>query len=170
VTSPIAGRVVAQSVTLGEMVEPASVLFTVMDLAQVQVAADIYEKDLARVSAGQSVEVRVESFPGRVFTGTVRSVSEALDPQSRTAQLRCVVRNEDRALKPEMFATVTIITAKRAEAVLVPRQAVLDDGAKKVVFTPCLDCEEDKAAGRSVCGSFDKVEVKLGPGHGDRWR
>lgn len=168
VTSPIAGRVVAQSVTLGEMVEPASMLFTVMDLGEVQVTADIYEKDLAKVHAGQSVEVRVESFPGRVFTGTLRAVSDALDPQSRTAKLRCVVRNSDGALKPEMFATVSVVTAKHANAVLVPKQAVLDDGAKKVVFTPCLDCKEDKAAGKSVCGKFDKVEVKPGPAHGDQ--
>jgi len=45
---------------------------------------------------------------------------------------------------------------------------LLDDAGKKIVFSPCMDCPEDKAAGRSVCGSFDRLEVTLGAIHGDQ--
>ena len=168
VTSPISGRVVAREANLGEMVEPSDTLFTVMDLSDVWAEASVYEKDLARVHAGQLAEVRVNSYPGQVFSGRVAHVGDVLEAESRTAKVRCAVANSGGLLKPEMFATVSIITAKRSGAVLVPKEAVIDDAGKKVAFVACMDCEEDKRARKSVCGRYDKVEVKLGLTHGDK--
>jgi cobalt-zinc-cadmium efflux system membrane fusion protein len=168
ITSPIAGRVVSRAVSLGEVVDPSATLFVVMNLSDVSVEADVYEKDLAKIRKGQAAETRVNSYPDRVFAGKVTYVSEVLDPESRTAKVRCGVPNASGLLKPEMFANVTIITARRGGAVLIPREAVLDEAGKKVVFTPCRDCEEDTKAGRSVCGSYDKREVEVGPAHDGR--
>jgi cobalt-zinc-cadmium efflux system membrane fusion protein len=168
ITSPISGRVVDRATNLGEMVEPSDTLFTVMNLSEVWVEASVYEKDLARVHAGQLAEVRVNSYPGQVFSGRVAHVGDVLEAESRTAKVRCAVANSGGLLKPEMFATVSIITAKRSGAVLVPKEAVIDDAGKKVAFVACMDCEEDKRARKSVCGTYDKVEVKLGPTHGDK--
>jgi len=52
--------------------------------------------------------------------------------------------------------------------VLVPKQAVLDDAGAKIVFTPCLECPEDKKAGTNACGAYDRLVVELGPAHGNK--
>jgi cobalt-zinc-cadmium efflux system membrane fusion protein len=165
ITSPISGRIVDRAANLGEMVEPSDTLFTVMNLSDVWVEASVYEKDLARVRAGQPVEVRVNSYPDQVFPGRVAHVGDVLDAESRTAKVRCAVANPTGLLKPEMFATITIITGKRSGAILVPEAAVLDDAGKKIVFAACADCEEDQQAGKSACGAFDSQTVNLGPAH-----
>lgn len=168
ITSPISGRVVSRSVNLGEMADQSSTLFTVMNLADVWVEANVFEKDLAKVRKGQVAEIRVSSYSDRVFSGKVTHVSDVLNPDSRTAAIRCVVSNGTGLLKPEMFATINIITARKGGAVLIPKSAVLDDAGKKIVFTPCMDCPEDIEANTNACGAYDKLEVELGPAHGDK--
>lgn len=165
VTSPIAGRVVSRSVNLGEMAEQSSTLFTIMNLADVWVEASVYEKDLAKIRKGQVAEIRVSSYPDRVFSGKVTHISDVLDPESRTAKIRCVVSNSMDLLKPEMFASISIITARKGGAVLVPKTAVLDEAGRKIVFTPCMECPEDVKAGINACGEYDKLEVEVGSVH-----
>jgi len=167
VTSPISGRVVERNTSLGEMVDPSGTLFTVMNLSDVWVEANVYEKDLDKVKTGQTAEIRVNGSPDKVYTGKVAHVSDVLDPETRTAKVRCAVSNADGALKPEMFASVNIITGSRSGAVLIPKQAVLDDAGKKIVFVACSDCPEDKAPGGG-CGEYDRLEVEAGPVHGGK--
>ncbi len=168
ITSPITGRVVSRSVNLGEMVDPSGTLFTVMNLSDVWVEANVYEKDLARMGKGQIAEIRVTTYPDRVFSGKVTHISDVLDPESRTARIRCAVSNPTGLLKPEMFATINIITARRGGAVLIAKNAILDDAGKKIVFVPCMECPEDTKAGTNACGAYDKLDVQLGPEHGGR--
>ena len=166
VTSPIAGKIVSRAVNLGEMVEPSGTLFTVMNLTDVWVEASIYEKDLAKIMKGQIAEIRVNSYPGKVFHGKVTYIGDVLDAESRTAKVRCEVSNRAGLLKPEMYATVGIVTARRGSAVLIPKEAVLDDAGKKIIFVPCMECDEDKKAGTNACGAYDRIEVKVGSIHG----
>ena len=168
VTSPIAGRIVSRQTNVGEMATPSDALFTVANLSEVWIEADVYEKDLSKIRAGQTAEIRVGAYPDRVFTGKIDWIGDILSPKSRTAKARCVVSNSQGLLRGEMFATVSVVTGKRGKTVLVPKQAVLDDAGKKIVFTPCTDCEEDQEPGKSACGSFDKLEVETGPIRGDR--
>jgi cobalt-zinc-cadmium efflux system membrane fusion protein len=143
-------------------------MFTVMNLSDVWVEANVYEKDIATVRKGQMVEIKVNGYPDKVFSGKVTHVGDVLNSASRTARVRCVVSNPDAVLKPEMFATVNIITAKRGQAVLVKKEAVLDEAGKKIVFIACADCPEDKEAGKSVCGEYDKRDVTLGSTHASK--
>jgi len=166
VASPISGRIVARNTNVGEMASTSDALFTVANLSSVWIEADVYEKDLARVSKGQRAEIRVDAWPERVFAGTVGSIGDMLSPESRTAKVRCVVSNSEGLLRGEMFAKVSLITARRGSTVLVPREAVLDDAGKKVVFTPCAECPEDIKAGTNACGAYDKLQVTIGAAHG----
>ncbi|MHB0998476.1 MAG: efflux RND transporter periplasmic adaptor subunit [Armatimonadota bacterium] len=168
ITSPISGRVVERAVNIGEMAEPSSTLFTVMNLSDVWVEANVYEKDLSRIRKGQVAQIKVNTYQDRVFSGKVTYIGDTLDPESRTARIRCAVSNSTGLLKPEMFATINIVTAKRRGAVLIAKDAILDDAGKKIVFMPCMDCEEDIKAGRSACGAYDKREVETGPAHGSK--
>ena len=97
------------------------------ELDQVWVLADVFEMDLPRIQMGSPATVRVVSFPDRSFTGKVDWISGAIDPATRTAKVRVVLDNEDRALRPEMYASVNI-SAPGHKALAVPRTAVLRQG------------------------------------------
>lgn len=168
VTCPISGRVVARRANVGEMASPSAVLFTVANLSRVWVEADVYEKDLARARKGQAAEIIVDAYPNRLFAGRVEAIGDVLSSDSRTAKVRCVVDNPEGLLKGEMFAKVSLVTARRGSTVLIPKQAILDEAGTKIVYTPCMECPEDVKAGTNACGAYDKFTVETGSTHGDK--
>ena len=121
-------------VAAGELVEPDRELFTISDLSTVWVLADVYEKDLGKVRSGVAVAVRVDAYPDRPFTGKLTYVSDLIDPQTRTAKVRCVVPNADGALKLDMFTRVAIPTAERPGGTGRARGAVQTVGNTPIVF------------------------------------
>jgi cobalt-zinc-cadmium efflux system membrane fusion protein len=167
ITAPISGVITTREATPGQAVDTATDLFTIVNPDRVWVWANVYEKDLAQVRLGQTAEIGVATFPGKTFRGVVRQIGTSMNAETRTARIRCDVANPNTALKAGMFATVTLALGKGGHALLIPKGAVLDDAGKKIVFSTCMDCEEDKASGKS-CGAFDKHEVTLGATHGDR--
>jgi cobalt-zinc-cadmium efflux system membrane fusion protein len=146
----IDGEVVARNVNPGMEIQgqysgggSAVELFTIGAIDPVWVLADAFEMDLARIHHGQDVEIKVVAHPGRVFKGKVDWVSGTLDPATRTAKVRCTIENPDRALLPEMFATVSI-AAPGQKRLAVPRSAVLHLGEQQVVFVPLGQTPEGK--------------------------
>lgn len=137
--APINGEVIARSVNPGFEVQgqysggSAPELYTIGELDQVWVLADVFEMDLPRIHIGAPATVTVVSFPDRTFTGKVDWISGAIDPASRTAKVRVVIDNEDLALRPEMYASVAL-TVPGHKALAVPRAAVLRQGDQTVVL------------------------------------
>jgi len=137
-TSPIEGNILARTVTPGFEVQGTysggalPELFTVGDLDDVWVFADIYETDLARVHAGEHVEVSVVGT-GKPYEGKVDYVASMLDPQTRTARLRCTIQNPDHRLEPEMYGTVRV-AVKPIQALAIPREAILHLAGQALVF------------------------------------
>ena len=137
--APIEGEVIARNVNPGAEVQgqysggTAVELFTVGELDSVWVFADVFEMDLARVRRDAPVSIKVVAYPDKVFAGKVDWISDALDPTSRTARVRCSIPNTTRELKPEMYATVAISVAAPPVAAL-PRAALLRIGDQTVVF------------------------------------
>jgi cobalt-zinc-cadmium efflux system membrane fusion protein len=137
--SPIDGEVIARNINPAIEITGqysggnAPELFTVGELDRVLVYADLFDQDLARAKEGAKVFVKVAAYPERTFEGTVEWVSDALDPATRTAKVRCRLDNADHALKPEMYATVQIAAPGR-KAPAIPRAAVLRLGDQTVVF------------------------------------
>jgi RND family efflux transporter MFP subunit len=139
-TSPIDGEVVARSLNPGMEVQgqysgaqSAVELFTIGDTSRLWVLAEAYEVDLPRVREGDPVDVQVGAAPGRSFRGTIEWVSDVLDPQLRTAKVRCSIDNRERLLRPEMYEAVTVRVPGR-KVVAVPRRAVLRVGDERIVF------------------------------------
>lgn len=126
-------------------------LVTVADLSRLWVLADVYERDLGQVAAGQLATVRVAGFPGKAFEGRVGHVGDLVDPATRTVKVRIEVANPDRLLKPEMFARVSLRGAPGAAVLTVPAQAVLSDGEASAVVI---------ALGG---GRFQKRTIESGP-------
>ena len=135
--APFSGTVVARNISLGELVGPNDVLFTVADLSMVWIELDVFERDLSRVRAGQAVDVGVTAYPGRRFVGRLAYVGDVLDDTTRTVRARVEIPNPNAALKPGMFATASIRVAGGGDALaVVPRAAVQEVDGRSVVFVP----------------------------------
>ena len=132
--APFAGVVTKFDVARGEMVEPTADLLTISDISTVWVLADVYEKDLAKVRTGGEVTIRVDAYPDRTFRGKLTYISDLIDPQTRTAKVRCVVENGDGALRLDMFAKVSIPSTDSRRTVAVPASAIQQIDGQPVVF------------------------------------
>jgi membrane fusion protein, heavy metal efflux system len=132
----IPGVVVERNVLVGQEVraDQVSPLVTITSLDTVWVQADAYEQDLSLVAEGDAVTIRVPAYPAEAFPGRVGHVGEVVDAASRTVKVRCLVDNKSRKLKPEMFAKVDVLNAAGHKLILVPSQAVLNDGDRSVVI------------------------------------
>jgi membrane fusion protein, heavy metal efflux system len=139
IVAPFAGVVDSVSIAQGEIVDPATPIFTVSDLSTVWVQADVAERDLGAVKVGDAVEVRVSAFPGRVFAGRVTYIPDQIESATGMAKVRSEVPNPDGALRVNMFTTVTILSPQDGDAVLVPSSSLQEVNKHSVVFVPTGD-------------------------------
>jgi cobalt-zinc-cadmium efflux system membrane fusion protein len=130
--SPLTGTVVERNVTPGQIVGPASdvPLFTVADLRRLQVVADVYEHDLSGIRIGAPATMTVEAYPGVEFPATIAVIGDVVDPATRTIKIRASVSNEDRRLKPEMFARLTLASRGVLPKMIIPKQANIEPSGK----------------------------------------
>lgn len=137
--APIDGEVVARTINPGMEVQSqystggAAELFTIGNIDQVWVLADVYENNLARLKVGGPAQLRVAAYPDRTFAGRIDWISSTLDPATRAAKVRCVLANQDHLLKPEMWAALAVESDGKP-GLAIPRAAVIHLGDQPVVF------------------------------------
>lgn len=134
IDAPFAGVVIRVAAAPGDVVEAGAELFSVADLSTVYVQAQVYEKDLGQVRVGQTASIAIDSYPGEHLAGSVVSISDLIDPQTRTAAVRCRVANPSVRLKLDMLATVDLPTLIKRAVVSVPADAIQNIDGKPVVF------------------------------------
>jgi Cu(I)/Ag(I) efflux system membrane fusion protein len=149
-TSPVKGFVLDKDVLRGMYVTPEMELFHIADLSVVWVIVTLYEHELPAVALGDPVEITIAGLPDVAIEGTVSYLYPEVDLATRTARARVEVENEDFRLKPGMYARATL-SKDLGEALLVPEDAVVDTGVRRLVFV------------RTTPGRFEPREVELGP-------
>jgi Cu(I)/Ag(I) efflux system membrane fusion protein len=127
------GTVLEKLLQPGAYVMPGEKLFSLANLANVWMYADVYEKDQGSVKPGQVVIVTSDAYPGETFTGQVSFINPILDDATRAAKVRVVMNNLDGRLKPNMFVNASIRIPLGA-AIVIPESSLLDTGMRKVVF------------------------------------
>ena len=165
IRAPQSGFVMEKKIVAGASIEARMTLFELADLSTVWVEAEVYEKDIAFLQPGQRVEAAVEAYPNRTFAGELASIYPRVEAATRTNRIRVRLENPDNALRPGMYAAVTIETplgtiepyktAGGPEFLVVPEEAVVDTGEKKIVY---VERKEEL---------FEGVEVELGPRQDD---
>ena len=134
VHAPFAGSVTALSVATGNMInDPTQPVMTVADLSTVWVTALVAESDVGAVATNQAADVTLAAYPGRSWHGKVVSVSDVLESDSRRNKARIAFPNADYALKPNMFASVSLAGPAHSR-VLVPSSALLMNNDRTTVF------------------------------------
>ena len=162
------GVVAHLGVREGIYVTPASNVMSVAELDRVWVLAEVFERQAAWVEVGQKATVRLDYLPGRTWEGLVDYVYPELDPVTRALKVRLRLDNEGEALRPNMFARVTIEGAPSDAGVHVPREAVIRGGKVDRVV---LDLGQGRYRAQPVVlgiESGDRVAIRDGVGPGDR--
>lgn len=134
VTAPVSGSVTALQIAQDNMInDPTQPIMTIADLSTIWVTAMVPEKDLGVVTKGEEAVVSLSAYPDRTLHGKVLFVSDVLEPDSRRDKIRIALANPDFALKPNMFATVTL-RASPHPRVVVPTSALLMNNDRTSVF------------------------------------
>jgi membrane fusion protein, heavy metal efflux system len=173
ITAPIAGTIVQRKVGPGQYVGSGSTdpVFIIGDLSTVWVVAFIRETEAPLVHVGQAIYFTVLAYPDRSFPANISYVAAALDPTTRRLLVRATVNNSSGLLKPEMFASVKILTGEGDKAVAVPRDAIIYEGeAARVWVVRDKDNEKAIELRRIKVGltNGNMVEVVKGLAPGDR--
>ncbi len=150
IRAPRDGVILERAVVDGQAFKAGDVAFRIADTSVVWIMADVAERDIDAVRAGQPATVTVRAFPGRSFTGKVALVYPVLSKETRTARVRIEIANQDLSLLPDMYGDVEIASGGNDDAVAVPGSAVIDSGNRQVVIVELGD------------GRFEPRDVKLG--------
>jgi RND family efflux transporter MFP subunit len=167
-TSPIHGHVVEKRVVEGAAVEAGQRVLRIVDHSVLWLDAQVFEQDLALVTLGLQGRARFTGLPGRDVTGTVIFVHPHVDPMTRAGAVRLEVPNPDLTLRPGMYATVELVVERRAHALQLPREAVIDTGARQVVFVALGGGRfEPRRVTLGARGEDGAVEVQAGLAPGE---
>ena len=132
--APIDGVIIERQATVGELVGKDTVIYTISDPTDLWLIAEIKERDIGTVKAGQNATFSVLAYPGETFQGKVVRIADVVEPDSRTLEARIATDNSDRRLKPGMFADVAITTTVLENALVIPDKSLETDGTDQIVF------------------------------------
>ena len=168
IVSPVNGFVAKRNADPGAYASQNAPVVDVVDISKVRLVANIVEKDMRRVGTGDEAKVEVDAFPGETFNGRIARVAPVLDPATRTAQIEVEIANPTNRLKPGMYARVNLTIEERANALVVPANAVVDREGQRGVF---LLAQKNTAAFRQVQVGIEesaRVEILGGITEADR--
>ena len=122
------GIIAKLNVREGMFVMPQKEVLSLADLSSIWILAEVFESQADWVKQGQSAEVNLSYLPGRDWEGKVEYIYPSLDPKTRTLKVRLRFDNVDEALKPNMFANVTIYGGAKRDVIIIPREALIRTG------------------------------------------
>jgi membrane fusion protein (multidrug efflux system) len=152
VTAPISGVIAQRSIKPGNFVQINTPIFRIVDISRLEATLNVPERELETLKPGLPVTLQVDALPGKTFTGTVDRVAPVVDSGSGTFRVICAFQGSQLqagTLQPGMFGRMQIDYDKRADALVIPRAALLDDEGDPAVYAV--------RGGKAV-----RVPVKLG--------
>ncbi len=149
--SPVTGIVLEKPALEGMRFMPGELLFRIADLSKVWLLAEVFEQDIGEIRLGQAVQVHINAYPDRLFSGKAGFIYPTLATETRTVKVRVELPNGEGLLKPGLYGSVTLAALEdRDERLAVPDSAVIDSGTRQVVLVQRGD------------GRFEPRVVKLG--------
>jgi RND family efflux transporter MFP subunit len=154
VNSPVSGYITQKNALPNMYVQPETMLYTVADLSDVWVLAQVFQSDAGKIKPDDPAEVTVDAYPGRVFNGRVDYILPQLDMNTRTLPVRLVFANPGLKLRPGMYVNVRA-KLPLGRQLVVPARAAFHSGTKNLLFVYKGE------------GGIEPREVELGPQVGD---
>jgi len=133
IQSPLSGFIIEKNINRDMTLrsDKSDNVFTIAQIDEVWVTANVYESEIAKVKLGMPTEIKVLSYPDKKFNGTVDKIFNVLDPISKTMRIRIKLKNPDYLFKPEMVATVKITAEEPRQSVAIPSSAVVFDKSRQ---------------------------------------
>ena len=134
--APVSGFIVQNNITNGTTIraDNGSSIFTISDLKNVWVWANVYESNISHIHIGDEVSVTTLSYPDKVFKGKVDKILNSLDPATKVMKVRIVIPNENYELKPQMFASIIVANPENTQAMCVSSKALIYDNSQYYVL------------------------------------
>lgn len=168
IAAPVAGTVLTRSVEPGHTAQPGKVLMTLSPSGDTELIAQIDEKNLALLKLGQPALASADAYPDRRFAGEINFISPAVDPLRGSVEIRLRVPTPPEYLRQEMTVSIDIETARHANALVVPADAVRDAGSPQawvLVVRDGIARRQDVELGARSDG---KVEIRRGLAAGEQ--
>ncbi|MGI6138125.1 MAG: efflux RND transporter periplasmic adaptor subunit [Candidatus Hydrogenedentales bacterium] len=169
VSAPISGIITYRIVQEGMVVSPGMPLFSLVDPASYTLPVNVPEKDLVRIKIGQEAQAHIDAFPNRVFRTRVSRINPSIDPLTGTVVVLLDFADEDKALlRDAAFARVKLVMEVHQNAVLVPRDAIIEEEGRKYVFlldlVPEDEIDPSRFTGLNERSAYQarRVEIKTG--------
>jgi cobalt-zinc-cadmium efflux system membrane fusion protein len=136
IKAPISGFLVEKLVNNNTTIrsDNSNSLFTISDLKNVWVWANVYESNISAIRMGDNVEVTTLSYPGKIFKGKVDKIMNVLDPTNKVMKVRVALDNKDYLLKPQMFASVMVTNPENKQSICIPSRALIFDHSQYYVL------------------------------------
>ncbi|MDE8345269.1 MAG: efflux RND transporter periplasmic adaptor subunit [Acidocella sp.] len=134
IRAPFAGRLGIRQVNLGEYLPVGTPIVTLQQLNPLFVDFYLPQQALSQISVGQSVDVAVDAFPGKIFTAKISSINSVVDTATRNVQVRATLANDGLTLRPGMFATISIGVGAPQKLVTLPQTAITFNPYGSTVF------------------------------------
>ena len=143
-------------------------MFTIGDIQDVWIWANVYETDISKIKPGYEAKVTTLAYPDKVFNGKVDIVNNVLDPVTKVMKVKVAVQNLNGLLKPEMFANITIENKEGIQAVSIPAAALINEDGKSYVVQYNNRCDLKIKEVSILKISGDKAFIKTGFNAGDK--
>lgn len=136
ITAPISGFIVYKDINQNEQVrnDKSDAIFSIAQIDEVWALANVNESDIAKIALGYDAQIQTISYPGKIYSGKIDRIFNAIDPSTKAMKIRAKIPNEDHSLKPEMNATITLKFSENKEMTAVPSEAVIFDKSKSWVM------------------------------------
>ncbi len=136
VKAPIAGFIIEKNINKDMQIraDNSQAMFTVSQLTDVWVLANVYETDIDKVKEKDTVFVTTIAYPDKIYKATIDKVYNVLDPQTRVMKIRVKLDNPDYLLKPEMYANVVVNYAEHESMITIASSAVVFDNSNNYVL------------------------------------
>lgn len=170
ITSPRSGFVVEKNVSTGSFIrnDNGQNLFTISDMQDVWVWANVFETDIQKIKVGYPADVTTLSYPDKVFHGKVDQVNSVLDPSSKAMKVKIVLSNADNLLKPQMFTKIIISEKQDQKSLVIPSNAIVFDGGKNYVLVYKNNYDVKVQEVKVLKQVDDKDYIQSGLQEGDR--
>ena len=170
ITAPMNGYVVEKKASQGAFIrnDNSDNLFTIGDISEVWVWANVYETDIAKVKEGYTAKVTTLAYPDSTFTGVVDKVNQILDPETKVMKVRIRIPNKGMQLKPEMFANIIVQNREGKKAVMVSSNSIVSDYGKNYVIIYHDKCNLELKEVGLLKTVGDKTYINSGLKSGDQ--
>ncbi|MFH0735263.1 MAG: efflux RND transporter periplasmic adaptor subunit [bacterium] len=168
IKAPISGVITERNVVIGQLIDPATNAFRIINTSKLLVEGQIFENDINKIAGFPEIKISTTTYPNKTFTGNVISISDVIDPNTRTIKLLANVNNGNKLLKPQMFCEISVPISGTAKGIIINEKCLIRDGNNFFVFVQQSDTTFEKIKVTLGSKINEKVEIVKGLKLGDK--